>query len=327
MLVLVAGLVAGPLAAPANPLAAAEPSGGDRARLAFRIDDERVVESSGLAVSRTRPGLAYTVNDSGDDARVLVLSMRDGAVVGETMLAGAEADDFEALAPAPGGRLVVGDIGDNDAERASVEAYVIDEPRRGARTVRPRTTSLTYPGGARDAEALVVRGPTLFVVSKEALGGVYAAPVLGSSRDSYRLRRVADAPAIVTDAALLADGDVVLRDYGSAHVVGLPGWRVRSTFRLPRVEQGETVAAAPEGRRVYVGSEGGSSPVYVVDVPAEDDARAGPAPTPAPQQPEEQDRPQVRPTGYIVVVAAALLIGLLLGYRRRRRGRAPIQIR
>jgi hypothetical protein len=330
VLVLVAGLVAGLLAAPAIPAAAGGRGSDDRARLVFRIDDERVVESSGLAVSRTRPGLAYTVNDSGDDARVFVLSMRDGAVVGETTLAGTEAEDFEAVAPAPGGRLVVGDIGDNDAERDSVEVYVIDEPRRGTRTVRPRTVALTYPGGPRDAEALVVRRPTLFVVSKEVFGGVYAARVLGSSRDRYRLRRVADAPSIVTDAALLADGDVVLRDYGRAHVVELPRWRVRETFRLPRVEQGETLASAPAGRRVYVGSEGGSSPVYVVDVPSAvpEDARAGSPSTPEPQQPEAQDRPRARPTGYLVAVAAALLIGLVLrGYRRRRRGRPPIQIR
>lgn len=324
---------------------AAAQSDGVDARMAFRIHDDRVTESSGLAISRTHPGLAYTVNDSGDDARVLVLSMRDGSVVGETRLRGVQAVDVEALAPASRGRLVVADIGDNGADRESAELYVLDEPGRGQAEVDPRRVSLSYPGGARDAEALVVEDGRVFVVTKEVLGGtVFAAPVLRSSHDAYGLRRVASAPPVVTDAALLADGEVVMRDYARAYVADLPRWRVRTSYPLPRVEQGETVAAAPDSRRVYVGSEGESSPVYVVPVPdTTQTARTGTQQQPAVQnqndakragddqtgdnqtdesEDDEQDRPRARPPGYIVAVAAAIVIGFLLRrYRRRRHHR------
>jgi hypothetical protein len=310
------------------------------ARLAFRIGDDRVTESSGLTVSRTRPGLAYTVNDSGDEARVLTVSMRSGAVVGETQLSGVEAVDVEALAPAPGGRLVVGDIGDNGADRESVELYVIAEPGPGDADVVPRLVSLSYPGGPRDAEALVVVGRNVYVVTKNLLGGqVLTAPVFASRHDAYGLRPVAPAPSVVTDAAHLAEGEVVMRDYDRGYVVDLPRWRVRRSFALPRVEQGETMAAAPHGRRVYVGSEGGSSPVFVLRVPEaaqRADARAQPSRSAADQQPRaaqgqgEQDgddaldRPRARPAGYVIAVAAAMVVGLLVRrYRRRHRGRRP----
>jgi len=318
--------------------------GGPGASLAFRIHDGRVTESSGLAVSRRHPGLAYTVNDSGDEARVLVLSMRDGSVVGETKLSGAQADDFEALSPAPGGRLLVGDIGDNGADRDSVEVYVIPEPTAGDHEVRPRTVSLTYPGGPRDAETLVSAGRSVYVVSKELVGGVYAAPVLGSARDSFTMRRVASAPSIVTDGALLPDGDVVLRGYYRGYLVRLPGWRVRTSFALPPVEQGETVASVPHGREVLVGSEGSDSPVYRVPAPtpaqasrAGDQASQRTAARGSPDLTRRGDRghsplpadfPRVHPaTGYLVVAAAVVVIALLLWRRRRRRARPPITLR
>jgi hypothetical protein len=300
------------------------------AGMVFRIHDERVIESSGLALSRTHRGLAYTVNDSGDEARVLVLSMRDGAVVGETSLTGVEADDFEALAPAPGGRLVVGDIGDNDAERESVQIYVIPEPGRATAQVRPRAVSATYAEGPRDAEAMVVADETLFVVSKEALAGVFAAPLPAPPASELTLRRVAAAPSVVTDAALLADGDVAMRNYQRGYVASLPDWRVRASYALPRVEQGETLAAALRGRRVYVGTEGSHSPVYEVSVPTTAQAaRSDQLVTGLRDRRPADDEvdPRARPTGYIVAVAVALVVGILVRRRRRRGRRAPIQIR
>jgi MYXO-CTERM domain-containing protein len=310
--------------------AVAAGSGDAGVPMAFRMHDDRVIESSALALSRTHPGLAYTVNDSGHEAEVLVVSLQDGSVVGQATLAGAENDDFEALSPARGGRLLVGDIGDNDFERDSVELYVIDEPAAGDSEVHPRTVELTYPGGPRDAETVVAIGDTVYVVSKEALGGVYAAPVLGSSRDRFTLRRVATAPGVVTDGALLADGDVMLRSYNEGYLVRMPGWRVLTSFPLPRTQLGESVAAPPRGRRVYVGSEGSDSPVYRVRVPTAAEvprparspagpAKAAPDETaPSADEAEQSEGPLGRPTGYVVAVAAALVLGFLLRRRRRR---------
>jgi hypothetical protein len=147
----------------------------------------------------------------------------------------------------------------------------------------------------------------------------------------------------VTDAARLTDGDVVLRDYHRGYVVDLPRWRVERSYPLPAVEQGETVAASTGGRRVYLGSEGDSSPVFVMQVPgterqvnagrapagAEGDVPAEPASRQAQDQGEDGEddegaRPRARPPGYIVAVAAAMVLGLLARrYRRQRRRRPP----
>ncbi|MGH3367181.1 MAG: hypothetical protein ACRDOY_08260 [Nocardioidaceae bacterium] len=301
-------------------------------RRVFRIEDDRVTESSGFAISRTRPGLAYTVNDSGDAARVLVIAMDNGAVVGETRLTGVQAVDVEALAPAPGGRLVVADIGDNGAERDSVELYVIDEPRRGATTDYPVRVTLTYPGRPVDAEAAVVVGRRLYVVTKEVLGGtVFAAPVfMSTQRRGYVLRRVGPAPTLVTDGTRLEDGSVVLRDYYRAYLLRLPSWRVTASYPLPRVEQGETVAASPGRRAVYVGSEGEGSPVFMVRFPAQQadgrqaPSRTSPTPGPSEEAPNAQadtEHPRARPPGYVVAVVAALAVTILVGRYRRRGGR------
>jgi hypothetical protein len=201
--------------------------------------------------------------------------------------------------------------------------------------------SLTYPGGPRDAETLVAVGRTVYVVSKELVGGVFAAPVLGSPRDSFTMRRVASAPSILTDGALLPDGDVVLRGYYRGFLVGLPGWRVQSSFALPPVDQGETVASFGHGREVLVGSEGSDSPVYRVPVPTSAQAsrpadRASPRASGSPDRAGRGDRGHdplpadfprvVQSTGYLVLAAVAVLIALLL-WRRRRRRRPPITLR
>lgn len=251
--------------------AAAPPGivGSGAVAVAFRMSDPRITESSGLAISRSRPGLAYTVNDSGDGPYVYAIDMGTGAVVGVTALAGVEAVDFEAMGTGPDATLLVADIGDNDADRDVVRVHVIDEPRRGSVAVEPRSVELTYPDGPHDAEAVLTVGDRLVVVTKEFVGaGFYAAPVFTEdSGTAFVLRRVGDAPAVVTDATVLDDGRVVVRDYGRGYVVRPDGWRQVGRFRLPRMPQGETIAAADIGQVVYAGSEGTDSAVYRLRVP------------------------------------------------------------
>jgi len=257
---------------------------------AFRLLDDAIDESSGLVLSRSRPGLAYTVNDSGDSARVFTVDTGTGRVVGQTRLAGVDAVDVEALAFAPGGRLVVGDIGDNTASRDSVDVHLIGEPAPGNHEVRPRTTRLVYPDGPRDAEALLVRDGRLFVVSKRVLSGtVYRGPRLDALGAAARLRPVASAPGVVTDATVMADGRVLLRNYTAAFVLGRD-WSVRQTLQLPRMPQGETLAAAPQGSAVYAGTEGARSPVYRIDIPRGRPA-AEPTSTPEPTAEPTDGRP------------------------------------
>jgi len=120
-----------------------------------------VREASGLAVSRTRPGVIYTHEDKGSQPVITAIDAMDGTIVGEHLVRDAKNEDWEDIAAAPcpdeGACLYIGDIGDNDRSRASVVVYVIREPQEGDDRVRTiaRWTAV-YPDSARDAETLMV---------------------------------------------------------------------------------------------------------------------------------------------------------------------------
>ena len=106
------------------------------------FEDPAIVESSGLVVV---DGLFVTTNDSGDSGRVFTVDPATGETVGVTHWSD-DPVDVEALAPAGGGEVWVGDIGDNRAERASISVVRVPvgrgEPRRRRHVVRAR-----FPGG------------------------------------------------------------------------------------------------------------------------------------------------------------------------------------
>jgi hypothetical protein len=262
-------------------LGAASGSSPSASGPAFRFADPEIVESSGLvALAGTRTGgLVVTTNDSGDSGRVFAVDATTGATVGVTSWA-AEPTDVEALAPAGPGHVWVGDIGDNQAVRDSVEVLRVPVGR-GDRGVTPTTYELVYPGGPRDAEALVRHPVTgqLFVITKGVFAGtVYAAPVPLRADRPNRLVEVAEAPGIVTDATFLpGGGGVVMRTYSQAYVASFPSWEPVTSWALPAQDQGEGIALS--GRRLLISSEGARSSVLAVELPAEAGATdlAGPA--------------------------------------------------
>lgn len=128
-------------------------------------------ESSGVAASRTRPGVLWTHNDSGGEPVVYAVGY-DGALRGAVRVGGARNRDWEdiALGPCPAGEcLYIADIGDNSAKRDEVTVYRIPEPDPGsdASAAPAEQLRFRYPGGARDAEAVFVL-PTgdLYVIAK-----------------------------------------------------------------------------------------------------------------------------------------------------------------
>ncbi|MGO4341823.1 hypothetical protein [Pedococcus sp. 2YAF34] len=273
---LTTGLLGVGWGAAASPAGAA---GGD-----FQLLDARVAESSGLALSRRHPHTVWTTNDSGDSARLFAVDTRTGRTTGVHQY-GAPVRDVEALAITPQGRVLVGDLGDNTTSRSVVRVFWFDEPDLGDTAGGWASWELEYPDGPHDAESLAVdpRSGRVYVVTKGASGAVYALPRVPSRRGVNRLTRVATAPAVATDAVYLADGSALLvRTY--TQVVRLDATafdEVGSAF-LPLQRQGETIALAPGGSRLLVGSEGVRSTVRVVDVPSAPAApttRATAAPT------------------------------------------------
>jgi hypothetical protein len=238
--------------------------------------DRAITEASGLVLTG---GHFVTMNDSGDSARVFTLDASTCRTVGVTRWH-ADPEDDEGLAPAGAGHVWVGDIGDNLAARRTISvARVPVGP--GDRTVPGQVRTLAYPDGPHDAETLL-RDPTtgrLYVVSKEFIGHVYAAP----ARLGPGVNQMTELPTAVmglaTDGAFLPDGKhVVLRSYGQAVVYTWPALERVATVDLPRQRQGEGIAVGPGGR-VYLSSEGDDAPVLELPLPDLDAAAASSAPT------------------------------------------------
>ena len=275
---LAVGLLAAGLLGPASSAAWGTASGPAWSRPAaavdggadFRLLDPRITESSGLALSRRHPHTVWTTNDSGDGARLFAVDTRTGRTTGVHAY-GAPVTDVEALAITPQGRVLVGDLGDNAASRRVVRVFWFDEPGLGETSGGWGSWELAYPDGPHDAESLAVdpRSGRVYVVTKGSTGGVYALPRRPSRQGVNRLVRVAPAPAVATDAAFLADGSaLVVRTYTQAVRLDPATFDPVGSAFLPLQRQGETVALAPGGDGLLVGSEGAGSTVRLVDVPA-----------------------------------------------------------
>ena len=119
-----------------------------------------VRETSGLARSTRDPGRFWTHNDAGNEPVLFVLD-ESGALTQTVRVTGATLEDWEDVEAAPcpdgGACLYIGDIGDNDGERAHVTVYRVAEPEPGVSATAPaEALHARFPDGARDAEALFV---------------------------------------------------------------------------------------------------------------------------------------------------------------------------
>lgn len=260
--------------------AAAAPSEDTRVVLTFQ--DPEILESSGLVLI---DDLFVTTNDSGDSGRLFVVD-RAGETVGVTRWDD-EPDDVEALAPAGPGHVWVGDIGDNRAVRGSIEVTKVPVGP-GEREVDEETYELVYPDGAQDAETLVTDPGTgrLYVVTKGFLGGTaYAAPAELAPDEPNLLEPVGTSILpMATDGTVLPGGAyVVVRSYTAAGVYTFPGFEKVGTFTLPPQEQGEGITAGPDGA-LYLSTEGSSTELLRITVPASVREAMDPAgsPTPSP---------------------------------------------
>jgi hypothetical protein len=287
MMLVVERLLAGAMVVPfalGMASAAADPQD-----VVLTFSDPRIVESSGLVVLGDD---LVTVNDSGDDGRTFVVD-RAGDTVGSASWG--EATDVEAVAPWGRDQVLVGDIGDNAAERDSVRLLRVPVERE-ERAVTPDVFDLTYPGGPRDAEALLVHPVTrrVYVASKELFGGtLYAAPRELSTARTNRLEPIGTVTGIVTDGAFFPDGrHLVLRDYGRAVVYAFPSLEPIGELELPEQPQGEGIAVAADGT-VYVSTEGQFASVLRVALP--DDLREATAPGPSTAPPAPTAEPTTEP--------------------------------
>jgi hypothetical protein len=235
-----------------------------------------VPEASGLALGRGRAGILWTHNDSGNAPDLFAVGV-DGGDRGRIRLP-FRTRDWEDISAAPcpragnqdepGNCLYIGDIGDNDRARRSVQVYVLPELTPGTAVTgsgRPSAFSVTYPDGAHNAEAMFVAGGHLFIVTKDRVGVVYRSRAPLDRSGSITMQRVTQLGLTgVTDAEASVDqrsvavrtpDEVVI--YRTADLVD--GGRVPQGLRIPvgglREPQGEGVALGQDGT-LYLTSEG-----------------------------------------------------------------------
>jgi hypothetical protein len=252
-------------------------------------------EVSGLAQSRTNPGVFWVHNDSGDEPRVYAVS-RSGRLLGSYTLAGATAVDWEdmAIGPAADGRsyLYLADIGDNSGRRRSVRVYRVSEPvvdtnqSPVVETLSVVTSyNFVYDDGPRDAEGFMVDPLTgdFYVVSKRERDGnrLYRSISPSESRMNTLERVGRFTTTGTTGADISPDGlQVLIRRYSSAIDRDTPPplagsyWsrpdasvslvtllaQPAQTVRLVAEAQGEAIAFAADNKGFYTTSEHGSLP-------------------------------------------------------------------
>ncbi|MBG0814768.1 hypothetical protein [Planomonospora sp. ID82291] len=269
-----------------------EPAGdGEADRVLFRFADERITESSGLAVSPTHEDVYYTHNDS-EAGAVFFAVGGDGRTRAVFTLRGAGARDWEGMAvskdPKTGrGVLWFADIGDNfDGAWPDVSVYKVAEPAALKDAVLPAVRyRFRYEDGGHNAEGVMVdpRSGRLHIVTKEFAGAVYAAPKRLRTGRVNVLRRVGSAPIMATDAAYAPDGSsFVVRTYISATVYRDFDEQL-ARVSMPPLEQAESIAYTADGRALLTGSEGADSPVHLVPLPDRVLEAVAPAPTPTPE--------------------------------------------
>ena len=213
----------------------------------------RLIESSGVAVSHTYPGVLWTHNDSGDGPYLYATDLR-GTDRGALLVPGAQAIDWEdmslgpcplAFVPPARSCIYLADTGDNLEFRPFVTVYAIPEPPPPERagdtlgtTRAPAVLRLRYPDGPHDVEAAYVspRDTALYLVSKGALGGsairlyrvdrpAWSIPdttmdiVVATLVQTLDIRPSPEAGRVVTAGAIRADGSLVaLRTYSEIYL-------------------------------------------------------------------------------------------------------------
>jgi hypothetical protein len=161
--------------------------------VAGQLENEDLIEASGLARSQRDPDILWSINDGGSKPRLYAFDSA-GSHRGRIKLDDAKNRDWEDIASFTlDGEpwLLVADIGDNDSRREKVSFYVVAEPDLSEddkiRDKPAGEVEFRYPDGPRDAEAVVVdtANERVLVLTKRNLPPVlYEVPLRPGTEDT-----------------------------------------------------------------------------------------------------------------------------------------------
>ncbi|MEL6110232.1 MAG: hypothetical protein AAFU85_29840, partial [Planctomycetota bacterium] len=246
-----------------------------RGEQTLELDSGKLTESSGLVFSRVNDTCIWSHNDSGGKARLYAFDEK-GESCGRLTLEDASAVDWEDIAgytdEVP--RLLIADVGDNQARRDTVSLYLIDEPDPTEKTESAAYQHLKvrYEDGSRNCESVAVEmsNRRILLVSKSPLGAsLHEVPLPPRSTDDGPVhldvvaKRIGSLPLPMATGMDLdpSSGDLWVTSYFQAFCFRGPEPiedRIKTTpegFKLPRLKQIEAIAVDGNGR-VWVTSEG-----------------------------------------------------------------------
>lgn len=252
-------------------------------------------EISGMAVSRSHPGLYWAINDGGNSAELHLMDER-GQHRGSVAVDGARNVDWEDLSSFElDGRhyLLISDTGDNGGIRQDLALHVIEEPKDLSVPAKVAwSVSFRWPDGPRDCEAAAVdvaRGEVLLVSKKRVPAELFRVPLARGSQvqtaeligtlagieqpDGSDLRRsptYGRYRAQITGADLSPNGRVLaVLNYRSIHFVTREAggdWAPALARHLPHLDlpwmpQAEAIAFSLDGTSLTIASEQLPSPL------------------------------------------------------------------
>ncbi len=246
---------------------------------AVLVSDPELDEISGIAASRKFSKIFWVHNDSGDKARIFAIDS-SGQTVGQVLLKGVQAVDWEDIALGPGPQphtdyLYIGDIGDNRARRDFKVIYRLAEPdvqvlKSKGRLLIDRFAAIRFrlPDGARDAETLLCDpvSKDLFVISKrENRVHLYRLPFPQDTLQIGTAQFLEELPLTEITAGDIAPSGrhIILKNYlqifyfprGKGQSVAQALDRFPSFLPYKEEPQGEALCFAPDESGYYTISE------------------------------------------------------------------------
>ena len=283
--------------APGSPVTSDSPiiygQGVELAELA----NQSINESSGIACSRSSPGIFWTHNDSGGEP-VLYAFNPKGEDLGEFPVKGAKATDWEDIASfALSGQnyLLVADTGDNATRRDHCTLFIAREPDVVDKTTRPTELALiseqdfVYEDGPRNCESAAVDSTRreVLLVSKmtDPSCKVYMLPLPGKGRPKQAVAKAIATLSIPTTTAMDISPDglrAVVLTYKNAYEYtrgATEDWGKAfasepRVLTMPDRKQGESICYGPDGRTLYLTSE--KRPTPLIEVAPKDTTRRKP---------------------------------------------------
>ncbi len=252
------------------------------------IENEEIIEASGLAASTLNDTLLWILNDSGNDACLYAVGV-DGSDLGKITIGRVNNYDWEDLVSFRWNDtsfLLIADVGDNNARREFCRLYFIVEPSINENGFFDQTVDVyqqfefTYETGPCDCEAVAVDPvqEKIFLLSKNQINSkLFELPLTYSAEPPMIARQIATASSISNVTAMDISSYNLISAVMNYQNIFLfyrqyqESWRdvfriEPVVIRMPSLPGAEAACFNKNGTSVYFTSERVHQPLYRLDI-------------------------------------------------------------